>query len=147
MTLPYSKKLKKSSQKIKIKKPSRKSLIRKLDQVFSLYIRTRDNNRCVQCGSFDNPTCGHLFSRVNYSTRWDEENAYCQCSGDNLRHEMEFEPFRRIVEARLGKEGYDALYQRHISIKKFKDYDLMEMIDLYKNKLQELAPGIGEPGV
>lgn len=116
----------------KSKKPSRKSLVIKLDKLFSLYIRNRDNNTCVVCGSTERPTCGHLFSRINYSTRWDEENCYCQCVGCNLRHEMSFEPFRRIVEARLGRIKYDALFQRHIKIRKFPDWELMDLIEKYK---------------
>lgn len=101
----------------------------------------RDNNRCAVCGTHENPTCGHLFSRVNYSTRWDEDNSWCQCAGCNLRHEMEFEPFRRVVEARIGKERYNSLWERHNQINKYKDFDLMELIDLFKAKIDKLAPG------
>lgn len=118
-------------------KSKRKKLVSKLDKIFSEYIRKRDNNKCAVCGTNQKPTCGHLFSRVNYSTRWDEENSYCQCAGCNLRHEMNFEPFRRIVEARLGKEKYDELYHRHIAIRKYKDYELEELIEIYKNKLKD----------
>ncbi len=114
------------------KKKSRKNLVKELDRVFSIWIRNRDGNRCIQCGSRERLTNGHLFSRVNYSTRWDEDNCFCQCMSDNYRHEMEFEPFRRIVEARIGKERYDALWQRHNQIRKFKDYEIQELINKYK---------------
>lgn len=117
----------------KAKKRSRKSLVKELDRVFSIFIRNRDGNRCVQCGSMEKLTNGHLFSRVNHSTRWDELNCACQCSGCNMRHEYEFEPFRRIMEARIGKKKYNDLWFRHNQTKIFKDYELEEKIEHYKN--------------
>lgn len=115
-----------------MKKLSRKKLVSKLDKIFSEYIRNRDGI-CVQCGSINNLTCGHLFSRINYSTRWDEENCWCQCCGCNLRHEHEFEPFRRFVEGKIGRDKYDLLYQRHIQISKIRDYQLEEKIKYYQS--------------
>jgi 5-methylcytosine-specific restriction endonuclease McrA len=109
----------------------RKRLVKKLDKVFGDWIKKRDGHKCVQCGTTSSITCGHLFSRANYSTRWDEENCYAQCMSENLRHEYEFEPFRRVVEARLGKEKYDALWLRHSTVKKFKNWELEELINKY----------------
>lgn len=115
---------------LKVTMTERKKLVNKLDKLFSLWIRKRDG-KCVQCGSTQNLTCGHLFSRVNYSTRWDEENCACQCMGCNLRHEMEFEPFRRVMEASLGHDKYESVWKRHVQIKKFKNFELQELIEKY----------------
>lgn len=116
------------------KKRSRKAIVKELDKVFSQFIRQRDG-RCVQCGKTDGLTCGHLFSRVNFSTRWDEENCWCQCFGCNLRHEHEFEPFRRVVEGKIGLSRYDSLWFRHNQMRRYKDFELTDLIKYYKDKL------------
>ncbi len=117
---------------------SRKSLVRLADKYFSLYIRKRDKF-CVTCGSKDNLQCGHLFSRVSYTTRWDEDNAYCQCAGCNMRHEYDFEPLRRYAELKLGKEKYSELYNKFKTVGKVSNGDLEMIIEHYKSKSQEIG--------
>jgi hypothetical protein len=63
------------------------ALKKKLDIVFSKYIRLRDKgNPCITCGKpwNDNFQCGHLFSRRHLATRWHEMNANAQCPGCNM---------------------------------------------------------------
>ena len=74
---------------VKPKKPSTASLVRKLDKVFSLYIRLRDSKpfggkyfRCISCGQvkpFDQMDCGHFIGRMHMATRFDELNAHGEC--------------------------------------------------------------------
>jgi len=61
--------------------------ILKEDKVFSQYIRKRDG-KCVRCGSkvrFNEKglpishECSHYWSRGNWNTRFDEDNADCLC--------------------------------------------------------------------
>ena len=59
------------------KKPSRKTLVKKLDKVFSQYIRRRfavnEIAKCVTCGKqahWKDLQAGHFMSRKHYSTRW-----------------------------------------------------------------------------
>jgi hypothetical protein len=115
---------------------TRKGLVKKLDTVFSKVVREREK-ACVTCGSRERLTCGHLFSRQNYSTRWDLDNGHTQCWGCNYKHEFEWEPYRRWFVETYGQEEYDDLYQRHTQVKKFKDYELEEMITKYKELLKE----------
>ena len=70
------------------KKPSRKNLIKKLDNVFSQYIRRRfavnGITKCVTCGKEDfwrggEMQAGHFISRKHYATRWNETNVQSQC--------------------------------------------------------------------
>jgi hypothetical protein len=63
------------------KKPSRKTIITKLDSIFSQYIRLRysknEISECVTCGKQDHwkkLQAGHFVSRKHYATRWDEDN-------------------------------------------------------------------------
>lgn len=75
---------KKQAVKILKKRYSRKNAVKELDKAFSEYIRARDG-KCMQGGNCNGPlTCGHLITRSNYSTRWDEGNAFGQCSGHNF---------------------------------------------------------------
>lgn len=123
----------------------RKKLEKQLDNIFSLYIRERDNHTCIVC-RVTNKThviqCGHLFSRVSRSARWDEKNANAQCSGCNLRHEHDFEPYRRIWVEKYGQDEYNILYAKWSKSTKFSIGDLKYLIDYYRGKLKELKEGI-----
>lgn len=115
----------------KPKKPARKSLVKELDRVFSLFIRARDK-RCVTCGTSENLTCGHLFSRVAYSTRWNEDNCACQCAGCNLRHEHDPYVFHRWFIRKYNQEYWDLLHAKYNTPRKFTDAELQAMIQKYK---------------
>ena len=65
--------------------------VKKLDAIFSKYIRRRfaenDISECYTCGKTDhwkNLQCGHFMSRRFYSTRWDDKNCQVQCKGCNV---------------------------------------------------------------
>ena len=65
--------------------------VKKLDAIFSKYIRRRfaenDISECYTCGKKDhwkNLQCGHFMSRRFYSTRWDDKNCQVQCKGCNV---------------------------------------------------------------
>lgn len=110
----------------------------KLDTIFSKYIRARDGHKCVMCGRMERPNCGHVFSRVALSTRWDEENAFCQCAGCNMKHEYAPWPYLRWFIDKFGREKLDELQRKWHTTKQMKAYDYEEMIELYKKKLKEL---------
>lgn len=134
---------KSKERRLKVQKPKRASIVKKLDAVFSQYIRERDQNTCITCGKVkgdgDVMTCGHLFSRVAYSTRWSELNASCQCWPCNFSHEFDFEPYRREFVKRHGIKKYNSLYLEFKKPKKYSDWELVELIEYYKNKLQALT--------
>lgn len=79
----------KPKEGVKPKKPSTASLVKKLDRVFSLYIRLRDSKpfnhqyfRCISCGQikpFDQMDCGHFIGRTHMATRFDEDNCHGEC--------------------------------------------------------------------
>lgn len=116
---------------------SRKSLVKKLDSLVSKYVIKRDPY-CVTCGSTDRPTNGHLFSRSNYSTRWDLLNCHRQCWGCNFKHEFEWEPYRRWFVNEYGQEAYDDLYLKHTQVRKFKDFEIQELIEEFTRKIDTL---------
>lgn len=123
-------------------KPSRKTLVKKLDTVFSEYIRRRyaknDIAVCVTCGKKDHwkkLQAGHFMSRKHYSTRWDERNVEVQCNACNVFRYGEQYKFSIY----LGKELSDELYLKSHQTVKFSNVDLQEMIDVYKEKLINLG--------
>lgn len=115
----------------------RKKLVNKLDKVFSQYIRMRDGV-CVVCGTKDNLQCGHLYSRIAYSTRWDEDNAFAQCRNCNMRHEYDFEPLRKYAEMKHGKKKLKKIYIKYKTPVKLSNNDLQDLIKYYQNKLKEV---------
>ena len=120
------------------KKPTRKTLITKLDKVFSEYIRRRyaknDIATCVTCGKKDHwkkLQAGHFMSRKHYATRWDEDNVEVQCSACNVFRYGEQYLFAKY----LGTEKADMLLAKSRETVKFPDWEIQEMIDLYKTKI------------
>ena len=93
-------------------KSEKQKLRDKLDSVFSLYIRKRDEYKCVICWSIENPQNWHLFSRVNLSTRWDEINCNCQCASCNILHENDSKPYTDWFIKNYWQCMYDDLRDR-----------------------------------
>jgi len=123
------------------KKPTRKTLITKLDKVFSEYIRRKDAKNdiatCVTCGKKDHwkkLQNGHFMSRKHYATRWDEDNVGVQCSACNVFRYGEQYLFAKY----LGAEKADMLLNKSRQTVKFPDWEIQEMIDLYKTKISLL---------
>jgi 5-methylcytosine-specific restriction endonuclease McrA len=123
------------------KKPSRKTIITKLDSIFSQYIRLRYSKNeiatCVTCGKQDHwkkMQNGHFISRKHYATRWDEDNCQVQCSGCNVFRYGEQYLFSKYLGADLSEE----LLMKSRKIQKFSDSELLDMIELYNEKVNNL---------
>jgi hypothetical protein len=124
-----------------IKKPNRKLLVKKLDTIFSEYIRRRyainDIAECVTCGKKDHwkkQQAGHFMSRKHYSTRWDERNVEVQCQGCNVWRYGEQYKFSLY----LGADLADELMVKSRQIEKFSNADLVMMYETYKQKVKDL---------
>jgi len=114
----------------------RKKLVKNLDKAFGDFIKARDNYTCVLCGSKERIQCGHLFTRASYSTRWNELNAHAQCASCNMRHEYDFFPFQNWFVKKFSQQNYEDLYFQHKQVVKYKDWELLDLIDYYKEKLK-----------
>jgi hypothetical protein len=120
----------------------RKKTVKELDTTLSLLVRTK-NPHCVICGSSENLTCGHLFSRVAYSTRWDLQNTETQCMGCNLRHEFDPYIFYTWYKNKYGEKQFDELHRRYITPHKLTTNQLIEILNELKVLLkiaQNTAP-------
>lgn len=119
------------------RKITRKGLVKKVDRIFSKYIRLRDKY-CVLCGSTENLNAGHLFSRRHYSTRWDEGNVFCQCYPCNFHHNLQPYLYYNWFIQKFGKEILDELHTKHLTIHKYSNVDLEELYEQIKIKYDEL---------
>jgi len=121
------------------KKLSRSKLVKKLDTVFSKYIRVNSANKngyctCVTCGvvkHWKEIQAGHFMSRKHYSTRWDERNVSSQCVSCNMFKQGEQYKFSLF----LGKDQAEVLYLKSKETVKFTNNELEEMIKDYEAKL------------
>lgn len=125
----------------KQKKISRSNLVKKLDTEFSIYIRRRyaknEIATCVTCNKSDHWTklqCGHFQSRKHYSTRWDEVNCQVQCIGCNVYKYGEQYKFGLFLNSKYGSNTAENLLRISKQSVKIKDFELVEMIEYYKNK-------------
>lgn len=125
------------------KLPTRKALIKRLDTLTSQIVRLRDGC-CVQCGSVENLTAGHVLSRRSHSVRWDVSenggNVWCQCWPCNFRHGSNSPiPYFQWYVRRFGQARLDILYLVWAKGRKFSNPELRAMIDHYTVKLSELS--------
>lgn len=117
----------------KEKKTSRKRLVALLDKELSLLVRERDK-QCVICGSRERLTAGHVLSRSHYSTRWDFGNVFTQCWPCNYRHVHDTVPYFRWYVQSFSQGTFDNLYERWQTIRKFKDSELKEMLEMMRDR-------------
>lgn len=96
----------------------------KTDQLFSKYIRTRDNWTCQRCGKVYTPPtnalhCSHYVGRGRESTRYDPDNSTALCYGCHSYFDgAGKEEYRNFKIKQLGQEGFNALILRSNMYKK-----------------------------
>ena len=120
-------------KELKKDRTTRKGWIRKLDKLMSQLVIKREP-RCVTCGTDKKLTCGHLFSRVAYSTRWTKANCHTQCLSCNFRHEHDAYPYTRWFLKTYGETSYDALHLMYETPVQYKTYQLKELYEELKSK-------------
>lgn len=125
------------------KKPTRSKLVKKLDTVFSQYIRlsNADNNgycTCVTCNKtffWKEIQAGHFMSRKHYSTRWDERNVKPQCVRCNIYNQGEGYLYSLYLGDKLSKK----LLEESRELRKFTNIELEEMIADYSERVKKLT--------
>ena len=125
------------------KKLTRSKLVKKLDTVFSQWIRlsNADNNKnciCITCNKvffWKEIQAGHFLSRKHYSIRWSEDNVKPQCVGCNVFKYGEQYKFSLF----LGKDAAEVLYLKSKEIVKFTNYELEDKINDYSLRLKKLT--------
>lgn len=154
MALYYLTRKKKSvhskKNEFKENKPKTKckpNLVRKLDKIFSLYIRLRDAMpngyvRCISCGKikmFDDVDCGHFYSRTHMATRFDEDNCNAECKACNRFSADHLIGYQTNLIHKIGMNRFERLGVKAKSTCHWLDCELEERIKYYSQKVDELS--------
>ena len=112
-----------------------------LDKVFSKYIRKRDQGICFTCGNqkeWKYQQNGHFISRNYLSLRFDEMNCHCQCLACNIYKNGNQVEYARRMYMKYGNKKMEKLHEKKKQKVKFTFLDYFNMIELYKEKLEDL---------
>jgi len=128
------------------KQPSIKTLKRKLDDIFSVYIRLRDSNdngycRCISCGSIHHwkeVDCGHFVNRSHMGARYSERNCNAQCRKCNRFDEGNNIGYTRGLISKYGIKVLADLEVKKETISKMVAFDYKISIDHYKKEVDRL---------
>tara|TARA_R100000541_G_C1892260_1_gene83644 strand:+ start:1116 stop:1505 length:390 start_codon:yes stop_codon:yes gene_type:complete len=128
-----------------MKKKSRKSIVKRLDTVFSLYIRLKDADqngyvKCISCDKikhYKEVDAGHFISRRYMSTRYDVLNVFAQCRYCNRYAEGNQWLYSKALE-KIKKGLPKKLYLKSKQTKKYSGDDLESLITFYNNLLKKL---------
>ena len=116
-------------------------LKKKLDTIFSRYIRLRDPY-CVTCAingkSSFTEDAGHFISRRWHGTRWEPTNVHGQCVECNQYKKGNMPAYEKFMLKKYGKEQIWLLEARKNQYIGFRGADYIRMIEIYKGKIKEL---------
>jgi len=120
----------------KRKKSPRALLVKELDNLWSVLVKLKANNKCEMCGKLNGQGRGqalnahHIFGRSNYSVRWDEENGVCLTAGNHTLtiHSAHKAPaeFIEFMKKKRGIKWYNDLRVKANMIKKWAIPELQE---------------------
>ncbi len=115
---------------------------KKLDKVFSVYIRTKySKNGTVKCytcphtGEIKKMQNGHFVPRQYLATRWDEGNCRPQCFACNIYYGGQGAIFAENLMKEYGKSIIAELNKTRTQIVKMTPRDYEEKIAYYEEKL------------
>ena len=123
----------------------------KLDTAWSELVKLEAGHKCEVCGkeSYLNDKgrlvglqSHHIFSRSNYSTRWDETNGVCLCPSHHVlnskfsAHKTPTE-FTFWLEEEYGREYLEDLSRKAHSTRKWMKFEKEELLEELKNKIEK----------
>jgi hypothetical protein len=124
----------------------RQKAIRKLDDIFSEYIRLRDCNengfvKCVTCPEhfhWRDMDCGHFVKRCNSSVRWDLQNSHGQCRLCNSTHDGREDEHALAIDRMYGEGTAERLRRRGAEDEKFMVHELESMYQELRKEVKAL---------
>ena len=124
------------------RKKSYSTLKRRLDQVFSEYVRRIANPcRCVTCGTikpWKSMQCGHFIPRHYLAGRWNIENTAVQCASCNVWGRGRYPEFAAWGVNRYGQDWLTRMIALKRETVKLKSHDLEKMIEHYERCLSQI---------
>jgi len=121
------------------------NLIKKLDKIFSIYIRMRDADKdgicvCISCGQrhyWKLMDAGHFVNRRYMGLRYSETNCQSQCRSCNRFDEGNIINFAKGLKAKYGKDVVDKLMIAKKTTVKYTKFEFETMIKYYREKIFE----------
>lgn len=120
-------------------------MIRKLDTIFSTFIRLRDSQngwfKCCSCGGiklYEQADAGHFINRRWMATRWREDNVHAQCRHCNRFNEGNAPGYALFMSRKYGADHIEYLMALSKESAMFKDFELQLMINDYKQKVKQM---------
>ena len=123
---------------------NRSTELRKADEAFSLYIRTRDAQafqgrafRCISCGQIkpiEQADNSHYLNRANMATRFSEINCWAGCRWCNRFREGNLQGYRQTLVKKFGEQKVLLLEAQRYATHKMSAFDLHEIALFYKKK-------------
>lgn len=125
---------------------TKSQLIKKLDKIFSKYIRLRDalittgtktHALCITCKRrfpIKDMHAGHWRKRGRHATRYDEGNVHAQCTSCNTYRDGMEEEHRRAIIERHGEGADDRLYELSNTVKKYTVGELRELVEYHEEE-------------
>jgi hypothetical protein len=122
-----------------MRKLNRTGLIKKVDRLFSRYIRKKYAKEggwcvCVTCGievHRDECHAGHFVRRGHHAVRWDERNVHPQCVHCNTYLDGNEGEYARYIIDTYGREVLDELLAAKRLTKKWTMDELRELVEQY----------------
>jgi hypothetical protein len=134
----------KQTSKPKRRKPSPTKLKKKLDTVFSLWIKNRDNWTCITCGKFSRDpqkmNAGHYISRRHHSVRWNEKNVNAQCAGCNCFRGGNLDVYALRLQEKYGDGILKELNQLKNQVRRWGRAELEKLIKKYEVSWEVATP-------
>jgi len=137
---------KKVAKILNSKTGERKRAIKKLDDIFSIFIRLRDSdqNGICKCISSGNPfhwkdlDCGHYINRSNSALRWNENNCHAQGRYDNRFFEGAMVEYRKNLIKKIGIQKVELLESQVRAKKKWHVFEINQLAEHYKSEVKKL---------
>lgn len=124
---------------------TRASAKRRLDRIFSRYIRLRDTQdgygKCCSCSkiiTYEEGDAGHFINRRWLATRWREDNVFLQCRPCNRFDEGNMAGYGIFMLNKFGQSHLEYLLALKSENVRYTQYDMELMISEYKKKVKEL---------
>ena len=133
------------NKQMKRKKLTRSKLVKKLDAIFSKYIRLKYSDKkgickCYTCWDKDhwkNMQCGHFVSRSNYKYRRDEKNARVQDYKCNIIYSWNYKFYTCNMIDEYWKDRVDCMINDKEPVK-ITTPEIEEMIEKYELLVEKL---------
>ena len=129
---------------MKKKTKSLPKLKAELQKIFNEFIRLRDKDQpCISCGQFKPLQAGHYYPVKGYDgLRFHEDNCHGECSGCNCFDESHLIAYGENLKIKIGENRYrilkDLAYWYKRDGYKWSRYELIELIEVYKQKIKDL---------